>query len=421
MILLFKIATFPLKTLLNAVKLITEFALPLISFYTAVLNIKMVDGIAWLFEKATEKDTHTDQLLGDRERTVPRYSKWKIGLFAIGLIPMVAAILSVLIIQYATVWACRAGRALTSPAESARRAYALGRSLQIGEEGSITRSVFSYTMGILGALVSLGVTAILWTLALPLALSTVTTWIPSLINAVNWIAQLPAVSATLTWISSTSLATGSMVLLNNLFATVGAALSASFGSMITAMAGLISVQVPAVVSAVGTTLGMLAMPVAALLSLGADKLSNLWAQWTAGVPLKLLFGGGKSYERLDYSLDSPRQQDDSQEELLRHSRAPSQNPRPDIKFDSSKDSLHMYKIQEEESYVVSPIALNLGSKNQHLVVRADLKGRTAEDAYKIATDPNHRAHGFYRLPTEEELTSAEVRAGVDDSGSALDL
>lgn len=146
-------------------------------------------------------------------------------------------------------------------------------------------------MGVLGALLSLTLSAVLWTLLLPLALGTLTTLIPSLMSAITWVAQLPFVAGTLAWFSSLSVVTSSVAFVNSFFAVVGHALVVAFGPAVTKVAILIGVQVPATIMAVGLTLGLLVPPIAASLSWVADQLSNMWTKWIMqeGGPLTWVF------------------------------------------------------------------------------------------------------------------------------------
>jgi hypothetical protein len=292
-----------------------------------------------------------------------------------------------MIVQYAMILACRMGLALTSPAKSAQQAFALGRNLLIDKncahDNPQTFSHFSNFVGVLGALVSLALTAVMWTIALPLALGALVTAIPAVLSAITWVAQIPFIATSLAWVSSLPIVTGSMTLLNGLFGTVGIALAAAFGPAVGALAYVISVQVPAVALAVGATLGLIVAPVAALLSLGADKLSDLWATWIESGPFtklkSLKFGGSNTSEfRKTWHVLGTAPQTPLTEEPI--------------------ETAYLYNdtsIDRKCSFVVSTEALDLVDQNKHLVGQTKLcgamaagclnKAKTIDSGYRLAT------------------------------------
>ena len=288
----FKLITIPFKTLLNVVKLVTEVLFPLVSFYTALINTYMVYATVWL-AKALVNYTK-------------RGSKVRISfnplrmIVLIPLIPMAVLTLAVGIVQYTMLWACRIGLALTSSEKSARLAFAAGYDFPVAN------TVIKNIIGGMGAVLSLALSAVLWTITLPLALGALTTVFPAILTAINWVAQLPFVASSLAWFSQLPVITASTALLNSFFATVGGALTFAFGPAVTALAGIISVQVSPVVMAVGTTLGLIVAPIAAVLSRVADELSNRWAKWVEQAPLASAMASAKAFLfRKRIKSDSP--------------------------------------------------------------------------------------------------------------------
>ena len=198
-----KLFLMPFKIMLNCVKLVTEVLLPLICFIRQSIMLELLRGLIRSISNLTKN------------------SILRAILISVGTIPLVA----IAIIQYATVWARRIGLALTSPEKSARLAFALGYSLIIGEEGSIGQKFISNLMGGLGVIVSLALSAVLWTITLPLAVGALVTAIPPLLGAVTWISHLPFVVSSLTWLSQWPLLTNLMVLVNSAIGTVSAGLT----------------------------------------------------------------------------------------------------------------------------------------------------------------------------------------------------
>lgn len=379
LILPIKLITIPFKILLNAVKLVTEFLLPLISYYTAKLNILMMQAMPDLIEWTVVRKKRTFTYIMPGDTSVPSYrSKIRVGVVALLLLVLLPLTSAVLLFQYATVLACRVGLALTSPAKSAQLAFALGRNLDIGFP------FISNIVGVLGALMSLALSAVLWTIALPLALGALVTAIPSILTAITWVSQIPFVATSLTWISQLPVVTGSMVLLNSFFGTVGGALAASFGVAATTLASLISVQIPAAALVVGTTLGLLVTPVAAMLSLGADKLSDFWATWICSPELGPI---GKLTSRYGRSAKE------------------------------NENELHVYHIPvrsraDRNKYVVSTFALDLVNNNHHLEKMSTVTAQWAEYALRRSIEPN----SGYRPPRSDEMAKPAL---PENGGSYL--
>lgn len=419
LILPIKLISIPFKILLNAVKLITEFLLPIFSVLTATLNMLMLSGIRsllkWTVVKTKSYQDHTIH-------TTKKRSGLRVFLAVFVLIPLAVLTIAVFIFQYATVLACRMGLALTSPAKSAQSAFALGRSIKIGEQNSTLQELASIVMGVLGALVSLTLSAVLWTITLPLALGALVTAIPSILTAITWLSQIPFVAASLTWASQLSVVTGSTALLNSLFSTIGIALAAAFGPAATALASLISVQIPAVVMVVGTTLGLLVTPVAAMLSLGADKLSDLWATWIEEGPIaylrSLIFRGSSKvrYAQLNVFTRDPRH--------LEPSALPKIWKLKDVHGEVSNvkttPTAFLYDDTKSEHrvIVVSPVALDIVGQNKHLQHRTEVSGAMAQECFLKAEQGYFEGKvGIhikfsYRTPTDKELPQ-ETRSNLD--------
>ncbi len=274
-----KIVLIPFKTAINILRLFTEILPSLLNYGLLFLVFGALDLIDLVYEAGNSISFKPVFYFVE----VLRY---------FSLILIVLLSVSVAIVQYATMMLNRAALALTSPGRSAELAYALGRSISISWFGEGFETFMSYTFGVIGTLLSLTLSAVLWTMFLPLALGAIGTVIPSITSAITWVSQLPFVTATLSWFSTMPLVNSSVILVNQLFATVGAALVTAFGSAVTTLATLTMVQVPAAVMVVGTTLGLLVLPVAGLLSIAADKLSDFWARWMweEGGPLTWAFG-----------------------------------------------------------------------------------------------------------------------------------
>lgn len=355
-----KLILMPFKILLNIIKLVTEVFLPLISEYTAMLNGALIVGL---------KDFCDEQIANGFLRA---------GLIFLGMIPLVAMV----IIQYAMVWVNRLAFAFTSPEMSARAAFALGYTLTIGKKGSPLQRSISTIMGGLGAIVSLALSGVLWAFALPLAISALVTAIPSLLTAVTWISQLPIVTTSLAWLGQWPLLTNLTVLLKSAISTVGGGLALAFGPYITPLATAIGFQISAAVMTVGTFLGMIAIPVAAILSRAADELSNVWARWVEQKPFAR-FGRWASGNNGDESTKKVSM--------------PSEN------------KVFVYQALPGGDYIVSSRALNLRNLFDEELKAIEVAGYKAEALFLRAKenkeyDSNEQA----RFPTAaEQLATAE--------------
>ncbi len=194
-----------------------------------------------------------------------------LGGFVLGVFALVIAI-----VQYAAVWAIRIGKLLTSPAESATNAFAAGRSIKIGWFGPTIEGWIAYGMGLLGWLSSFALSAILWTLILPIIISAVTTFFPAIIPAIAWFTHLPVITASIAWVTQFPVVTTAITNAGGLFTTVGSALGAAFSPAIMPAAGLLGLQISTMAMTAGTTLGMLGIPALIVGNYIADGFSGLW-------------------------------------------------------------------------------------------------------------------------------------------------
>ncbi|MBX9587520.1 MAG: hypothetical protein K2X50_09720 [Gammaproteobacteria bacterium] len=189
-------------------------------------------------------------------------------------------------VQYVALWVVRISLILTAPGTSAYLAYALGRSIKIDWFGEDAETFISYAVGILGYAVSLTLTAVLWTILLPVVVSAITTLIPGTIPALLWVSHLPFISASILWASHLPIVTSAMTAGSSLFTPVGTFLGVVFGPVVTAIAGVIGIQVTAMTMLVGTTVGLFAALVTTIGSRVADVLSNLWIKLHHRTPEK---------------------------------------------------------------------------------------------------------------------------------------
>lgn len=245
---------------LNTLKLFTEGLSILLNGLLAVITFIPVELLKYLYNS--------------------NYNRLFKALF--GLV-MIAISLSFIAVQYAAMWVVRIGIALTSPAKSVQFAFALGRSLKIDWWGENAERRMSYVVGILGVVVSVLFTAVLWTLAFPIIVSAVTTFIPGIVPALLWFSHLPWISATMAWASQLPILTTILAAGSSVFTPVGVLLGTLFGPLITTLAGLIGVHVTAMTMLVGTTLGFSLSFVGIAGSLFVEKFSALWIHWHVGL------------------------------------------------------------------------------------------------------------------------------------------
>ena len=231
-----KLVAVVFKFLLNTLKLVTEF-LPLILTY---LSFTLAHWLA-LNTEALEKR-----------------SDWrKVLAFPLAILSLAAFALHI-----ATRVLFLVGRAFSSPEKSARMAFAYGRELKAGK-------FFPIVLGVLGAFISISITAALWAITLPLAIGAVAHYFPVVLNAVTWMVQLPVVTTTLS-------------ALHGALGTAVSFLGTVFSPLLTPLSGLMGLQISAAVVTLGVTVAVLAAPLLAILSKVGDKLSDMWALWHVG-------------------------------------------------------------------------------------------------------------------------------------------
>ncbi|MBX9586725.1 MAG: hypothetical protein K2X50_05650 [Gammaproteobacteria bacterium] len=196
----------------------------------------------------------------------------------VGIALLIIAGIATALAQYAIVWAIRISEILTSPVKSASKAYAAGRSLKVEIFGETAEIAISYIAGFTGWLVSVALTAILWTLILPIAISAVTTLIPAIVPAIAWLTHLPVITASIAWASQFLLVTTTIATASSLFMSVGSALGVAFGPAITPIASLIGLQISTMAMVAGTNLGLLGTAVVISGNYLADGFSSLWVK-----------------------------------------------------------------------------------------------------------------------------------------------
>ncbi len=239
------------------------------------------------------------------------------------LIPTIATA----ILQYAAVWAVRLAELLTTPAISASKAFALGRSLKISRFGPTAEKWISNIMGVIGWGLSVTLSAILLTLILPLVFSAITTLFPAIVPAIASFTHLSVISASIAWVSQFPVVMGTFTAASNLFATVGTALGVAFGPMITPVATMLGLQISTMAMTVGTTLGMLGTGVIIAGNYIVDGASYLWVKLHSNPDVALK---GSS---------TPINDDDVQQN--HHSQENSETPSPEVvrATEASKDSV----------------------------------------------------------------------------------
>lgn len=157
------------------------------------------------------------------------------------------------------------GTAFTSPVKSATEAWNYGRALN---------SRVGYVFALLGFAISLTLSAVLWTLFFPAALSEAMVLIPALVPIVTSISQLPVVVAALKMVNGTAI-------------LVAGTLPAAFSLASTAISMALGVTVTATTLAVTATVAFIAAYVGTLTALVADYFRYVWTQWKADSPLLL--------------------------------------------------------------------------------------------------------------------------------------
>ncbi len=253
-----KIISIFFKLAINLTRILTE-AVPNILSYSLIF-IALIPTVFW-------------GILFGSKKSLPKSEPTTLVL--------ITAIIAILItvplafIQYASVWLVRIGKLLTSPAESASNAFAAGRSLKIDWFGETVEEGISIVMGVMGWLVSFGLTALLWTFIAPLAISAITTSFPAIIAAIAWFTSLPIITASIAWATQFLVVTTLGAQASGLITTVGSALGVAFGPTILWMAGLVGLKV-STLAMTCTAIGLLGAPIVIIGNHIADKASEIW-------------------------------------------------------------------------------------------------------------------------------------------------
>jgi hypothetical protein len=286
-----KLVTLPFKFLINVTKLFTEF-LPwvgaIISFGLLLISIFLSKNLYYAML------TIYNFGLNHRKREwwlfgIGRYVLSKIGALISLILLVVVSVLMVLIAvsHLLSRIILVVGRATTSPEKSLRMAYANGKALTIAEFGPTAESIISYAMGGLVAALSIAVSIFSWAIVFPLLMGAIVSAFPPIMQALTWVLQWPAINASL------GFAKGILVAAKPFFSTI-------FGPTLKGISSFLGVRI--------TTFGIVGAimaPVAILITMITDKLSNQWASWHEGS----FFGGQEENP-------GPKPRDDEAMELV---------------------------------------------------------------------------------------------------------
>lgn len=172
--------------------------------------------------------------------------------------------------QYVAVWAVRISELLTTPAVSASKAFAAGRSLKISRFGLTAEMWISDITGRLGWVLSFALSTFLWTMILPILIT-------AIVPAVAWFTHLSVVSASIAWVSQFPVVMAAFTATGNFVAPMCTAWSANFGPALTYAASLVGIQqISLMAMTAGTVLGMLGIPVIIYGNYLVDLASDLW-------------------------------------------------------------------------------------------------------------------------------------------------
>jgi hypothetical protein len=164
------------------------------------------------------------------------------------------------------------GRALTSPKTSAMLAVAYAHEIKGTVFGIRTGTI----LGFIAAALSVMVSASLWAMIIPLAISAAFVYLPNLITAIaqtlGLISTLPVIAPTLS-------------LLHGTISVIFTALSTIFAPIVIPLSNLLSIPVSAAMLAVGAGYGVFLTTIGTLGSAIADYLSNAWVCWHTGGPI----------------------------------------------------------------------------------------------------------------------------------------
>jgi hypothetical protein len=318
-----KLLTLAPKFLINTLKLFTEFLPLAASFFMAqgvqralkeLQSLSSPNSVISVAEQTRREtyfgdpvdDDFSDNLLDDQIDTPPLQpaKPWNPlkGVWLIGGI----IILGILYTAFRLI--ALVGRTFTSPEKSTRMAFAYGRELELNPFSKASKTsnddippppktlikqgistILSLLVGIIGAAISIAITATLWAIALPLALGAIATYAPSIYQAIVTIA--PVIGQIVPWVTHLPVVTSSLATINSALAIVAPPLTSLFAPVITPLSALIGVKVSTGLVVIGTALSILAAPAIAILTRIADALSNLWAAWRENGPFTYLFTG----------------------------------------------------------------------------------------------------------------------------------
>ncbi len=255
----FKILTFPVKFLLNILKLGTEFFPKLFS------------------ELFHETSTYFYHAASAFDKTGASFGIKEMVLLAISLI--------IFLLGFSFNIVHKLGMVLTSPDKSRRYWYKNGDHLS-----DVTLLDFiphsNVIFPLILSLLSITVSILVWAVTFPLAVSALTTFFPVIIPLVTALAKLSYIATTLTIIS------GKIITVSTLIAGI---FSPAIFAM-TTVATAVGIHITATSLAVGFTLGAIAAPIAIALTYALDKASNWWAT----------FKGADAYQPLTDLIESIR-------------------------------------------------------------------------------------------------------------------
>lgn len=243
----FKLLGIVLKTALNIVKLFTEFLPQIITNIIATGFFNATEKLRFIASKNIHPLNKAAQLFG-----------FGLVTLALGVINYTCRILTLIL------------RAATSPEKSARMAYAAGREYNFDSRSPEEFETFSKAFGILAAAISISISVITWTLALPLVIGALMTYLP---------VYLPSVFQTLSTVTQLPIVAKSLAVLNTALSPVANTLLNVAGPALSTISTFLGVQIPSLALILGTAIGGLAAPITAIVSRIADELSNAWAVW----------------------------------------------------------------------------------------------------------------------------------------------
>jgi phosphoglycolate phosphatase-like HAD superfamily hydrolase len=259
---------------------------------------------------------------------------------------------------------------ILSPQLSARKAFDNGRKFKEFLFGTQGGEFFANIVGAIGAFISLTLTAFAWAILLPLAFSAVITMIPAL---------APALLATITWISHLPLIASALGVVNGAFATLTTSalaltLNTLFAPIITTLATLLGIHVPATILALGATLSIATAFIATPLSRIADILSDRWAIWTQTKAPSSEKNLGSNKEEIE--LDQTADFSDEAASLLKNNQ---------LELDNAARS--------EETALKSALKATLADDGTE-TNKTPMQPAASNSSNRLDTDPNTRSHDF---------------------------